>query len=104
MAHVITDANFNELINSGKPVVVDFWAEWCAPCRMIGPFIEELAVEYEEKVFIGKMNVDDNEETTALFGIRSVPTLLFFKNGELIDKLIGAASKTVIAEKIKTLL
>jgi thioredoxin 1 len=83
---------------------VDFWAEWCGPCRMIGPFVEELAEKYEEKVFIGKLNVDENEEVTAQFGIRSVPTLLFFKNGKLADKLVGAASKNIIEEKIKALL
>jgi thioredoxin 1 len=104
MANVITDANFKELVNGDKPVVVDFWAEWCGPCRMIGPFVEELAVEYEGKVFIGKLNVDENEEITDQFGIRSVPTLLFFKNGKLTDKIIGAASKNVIEEKIKALL
>jgi thioredoxin 1 len=104
MANVVTDANFEELINGSKPVVVDFWAEWCGPCRMIAPFVEELAEEYEEKVFIGKLNVDENEEVTARFGIRSVPTLLFFKNGELTDKLVGAAFKNTIEEKIKALL
>jgi thioredoxin 1 len=104
MANIVTDANFKELVNSGKPLVVDFWAEWCGPCRTIGPFIEELAEEYEEKVFIGKLNVDENEETTNSFRVRSVPTLLFFKNGELADKLVGAASKNVIEEKIKALL
>jgi thioredoxin 1 len=104
MANVVTDANFEELINGDKPVVVDFWAQWCAPCRMIGSFVEELAEEYEEKVFVGKLNVDENEEITGQFGIRNIPTLLFFKNGKLTDKLVGAASKNVIEEKIKALL
>ncbi|MDR2086262.1 MAG: thioredoxin [Dysgonamonadaceae bacterium] len=103
MANVITDANFDELIKSGKPVVVDFWAEWCGPCRMISPIIEELAHEYEEKALIGKLNVDENQEITSQYGIRSIPTILFFKNGELFDKLVGAVSKSVIEEKINAL-
>jgi thioredoxin 1 len=104
MANVITDANFEALIKGDKPVVVDFWAEWCAPCRTIGPFVEELASEYAEKVFVGKMNVDENEETPALFGIRSIPTLLFFKEGAVVDKVVGATSKEVLNKKIKALL
>ncbi|MDR2057630.1 MAG: thioredoxin [Dysgonamonadaceae bacterium] len=104
MANVITDANFNELVKGDKPVVVDFWAEWCGPCRMISPFVEELAKEYEGKVFIGKMNVDENEEIPAEFGIRNIPSILFFKEGKLVDKVIGAASKDALEEKIKALL
>jgi thioredoxin 1 len=101
MANVITDINFRELINGDKPVVVDFWAEWCGPCRMVGPIIEELAKEYEGKVFIGKLNVDENEETPLEFGIRSIPTILFFKGGELVDKVVGATTKPKLEEKIK---
>ena len=104
MALAITDANFAELVEGDKPLVVDFWAEWCTPCRMIGPFIEELANEYEGKVAIGKLNVDENDAVTAQFGIRNIPTVLFFKNGELVDKHVGAAQKSALEEKIKALL
>ena len=104
MALVITDANIKELINSGKPVVVDFWAEWCGPCRMVGPLVEELAKEYEGKVVIGKMDVDENTETPTEYGIRNIPTILFFKNGEVVDKQIGATQKSVLAAKIEALL
>ena len=103
MALAITDANFAELVKGDKPLVVDFWAEWCGPCLMIGPFIEELANEYEGKVVIGKLNVDENDAVTAQFGIRNIPTVLFFKNGELVDKHVGAAQKSVLEEKIKAL-
>ena len=104
MALQITDGSFKELIAGDKPVVVDFWAEWCGPCRMIGPTIEELAGEYEDKAIIGKMNVDENAEIPAVYGIRSIPTILFFKNGELIDKHVGVASKNLLAEKLKAIL
>jgi thioredoxin 1 len=104
MALEITDANIKELIASGKPVVVDFWAEWCGPCRMVGPIVEELAKEYEGQVTIGKMNVDDNTETPNEFGIRNIPTILFFKNGEVVDKQIGATQKAALAAKVQALL
>lgn len=104
MALEITDANIKELIASGKPVVVDFWAEWCGPCRMVGPIVEELAKEYEGQVTIGKMNVDDNTETPNEYGIRNIPTILFFKNGEVVDKQIGATQKAALAAKIQALL
>ncbi|MDR1562154.1 MAG: thioredoxin [Dysgonamonadaceae bacterium] len=104
MAQKITDANFQEMIDTGKPVVVDFWAEWCGPCRMIGPAIDELAEQYGEKIIIGKVNVDENEELPARFGIRGIPTLLFFKGGELIDRHVGATQKQDIEEKIRHLL
>lgn len=96
----ITDANFEEVIASDKPVLVDFWAEWCGPCKMIGPVVEELAGEYEGKAVIGKVNVDENPNTSAKFGIRSIPTLLILKNGEIVDKQVGAVPKAVLAEKI----
>ena len=96
----ITDANFEEVIASDKPVLVDFWAEWCGPCKMIGPVVEELAGEYEGKAVIGKVNVDENPNTSAKFGIRSIPTLLIIKNGEIVDKQVGAVPKAVLAEKI----
>jgi thioredoxin 1 len=104
MALVITDSNFDELLQSGKPLVVDFWAEWCGPCKMIGPLVEELSHEYEDKVLIGKMDVDENNDITSRFGIRNIPTLLFFKGGQMVDKQVGAAQKSVLAQKIDALL
>ena len=104
MAKVITDANFTETLNTQMPVLVDFWATWCGPCRAIGPVIEELAAEYERKAVIGKCNVDENEDAPMKYGIRSIPTLLFFKNGELVDRLVGAAPKAEIAAKLDSLI
>ena len=104
MTAEFTDENIKEIINSGKPVVIDFWAEWCGPCRMVGPLVKELATEYEGRVHIGKMNVDDNVETPETYGIRNIPTILFFKDGLLVDKQIGATQKTVIANKVEALL
>lgn len=86
------------------PVMVDFWATWCGPCRMIAPLVEELASEYDGKVVIGKCNVDENQEMPMKYGIRNIPTLLFFKNGELVDRMVGAASKADIAKKLDSLL
>ena len=100
MALQITDANFEELVNSGKPMVLDFWAEWCGPCRMVGPIIDELATEYEGRVTIGKMDVDNNNDVVAQFGIRNIPTVLFFKDGKVVDKQVGAAQKTTFLYKI----
>ena len=104
MAKVITDANFTETLNTQMPVLGDFWATWCGPCRAIGPVIEELAAEYEGKAVIGKCNVDENEDAPMKYGIRSIPTLLFFKNGELVDRLVGAAPKAEIAAKLDSLI
>lgn len=96
----ITDKNFSDIINSDQPVLVDFWAEWCGPCKMIAPVVEELASEYDGKAVIGKVDVDSNPEVSAKFGIRSIPTLLVFKNGEVVDKQIGAVPKNVLSQKI----
>ena len=104
MALEITDASFAELLKEDKPLVVDFWAEWCGPCLMIAPVISELAEEYAGKVNIGKINVDENDEVVGEYGIRNIPTVLFFKNGELVDKHVGAAQKQTIADKIEALL
>ena len=103
MALEVTDANFEELVNAGKPMVLDFWAEWCGPCRMVSPIIDELATEYEGKVTIGKMDVDNNNDVVAQFGIRNIPTVLFFKDGKLVDKQVGAAQKSAFVAKIDAL-
>jgi thioredoxin 1 len=99
-AIVATDANFDELIKSDKPVLVDFWAEWCGPCKMIGPIVEELAGEFDGQAVIAKMDVDSNPGISMRFGIRSIPTLMVFKNGEMVDKQVGLVPKHVLAQKI----
>ena len=104
MALQITDANFEELLGTGKPMVLDFWAEWCGPCRMVSPIIDELAQEYEGRVTIGTMNVDENDDVVGRFGIRNIPTVIFFKNGEMVDKIVGATSKDKFKEKVENLL
>jgi len=105
MAVEVTDANFAELVSgSDKPVLLDFWAEWCGPCRMVGPYVEEIAKEFEGKALVGKVNVDMNPTLSAKFGIRNIPTILFFKNGEIVDKQVGAATKSALAEKLQKLL
>ena len=104
MALEITDNNFKEILAEGKPVVIDFWAPWCGPCKMVGPIIEELAGEYEGKVLIGKCDVDEKGDVAAEYGIRNIPTVLFFKNGELVDKQVGSAPKPTYAAKIEALL
>ena len=101
MAVEFTDANFEELaLNSDKPVIVDFWAEWCGPCRMVSPLIAELAQEYDGKAVIGKLNVDQNPEISMKYGIRSIPTILYIKGGEVVDKMVGAAPKQQYASKL----
>ena len=97
----ITDSSFDEVIKSEQPVLVDFWAEWCGPCKMIGPIVEELAGEFEGKVTIGKLDVDANQGISGRFGIRSIPTLLIFKGGEVVDKVVGVVSKSVLADKLE---
>lgn len=104
MALEITDSNYQGLLAEGKPVVIDFWAPWCGPCKMVGPIIDELAVEYAEKVIVGKCDVDENGDVAAEYGIRNIPTVLFFKDGQLVDKQVGSAPKSAFAAKIEALL
>jgi thioredoxin 1 len=105
MAVEITDANFEEVVlKSNVPVLVDFWAEWCGPCRMIGPIVDELHTEYEGKAIIGKVNVDENPGVSAKFGVRNIPTILFIKGGEVADKSVGAVPKTQLTSKLDAIL
>lgn len=105
MAIHVTDSDFEEIVlKSEIPVLVDFWAEWCGPCKMIGPIVDELGNEYEGKAKIVKVDVDNNPATASSQGIRNIPTILFFKNGEVVDKQVGAVPKQVLAEKIDKLL
>jgi thioredoxin 1 len=102
MAMEFTDANFKEVVlSSEKLTVIDFWAEWCGPCRMVGPIVEELAKDYTGKVNIGKVNVDYNPEVAMMYGIRNIPTILFIKNGQVVDKQVGAVPKSVLNNKVK---
>ena len=100
----ITTENFESLKNGQLPLVVDFWATWCGPCRMIAPVIEELAKEYDGRIVVGKCDVEENDDIAMEFGIRNIPTILFFKNGQVVDKMVGAASKAKIQEKFEALL
>ena len=105
MALVIDDYNFEELVlKSDKPVMIDFWAQWCGPCRAIAPFVEEIAEEYGGKALVGKVNIEDSTEITEKYSIRNIPTLLFFKNGNLVDKQVGLTNKATLASKLDALL
>jgi len=104
MALIVTDENYRELLNGDLPVVLDFWAEWCGPCRMVGPIIDELAATYEGRVVIGKVDVDSNDEIVSMYGIRNIPTILFFKGGQIVDKQVGATTRDHFTAKIDNLL
>ncbi|MCB8963751.1 MAG: thioredoxin [Bacteroidales bacterium] len=105
MALQVTDSNFDELVlNSGKPALVDFWAEWCGPCRMIAPYVEQIAEEYKDKAVVAKVDVDSCPDIAARYGIRNIPTVLFFKNGEQVDKQVGAVPKNNLVTKLEALL
>lgn len=101
----INDSNYEEIKAQGKPIVLDFWATWCGPCKKIGPYIQELAEQYADQVIVGKVNIEDEaDDLVAEFGIRNVPTVLFIKDGEVVDKVVGAAPKSKFEEKIQAML
>ncbi len=104
MAQIINSENFENLVATGKPVMLDFWATWCGPCKRIAPIIEALADEYAEKAIIGKCNVEEDEEMAARFGVRNIPTVVFLKNGTVVDKVVGASPRSTYEEKLKSLL
>ena len=104
MAKEINDASYKELLESGKPVVIDFWAPWCGPCRSIAPIIEELATAYEDRVIIGKYNVDDDTDLGVEYDIRNIPTLLFFKDGKMVEKHVGTITRDALTAKVEALL
>lgn len=105
MALEVTDASFvKEIIESGKPAMVDFWATWCGPCRMVGPTVEELAKEFEGQAVVAKVDVDNNQQVAAEYGIRNIPTILFFKDGQVVDKVVGVVPKTQLEQKLKAIM
>jgi thioredoxin 1 len=102
---VINDSNYSEVLAQGKPMVLDFWAPWCGPCRMVGPVIEELGKQYEGQVIVGKVNIEeDADDLVQQFGIRNIPAIFYMKNGEIVDKVIGAAPRATLEEKLKALI
>ena len=104
MALQITEENYDEVLSSDKPILLDFWAEWCGPCKLIGPIIDELSEDFSETAIVGKINVDEAGSLSSKHGIRNIPTLLFIKNGEVVDKHVGAASKKEISDKLNDLM
>lgn len=104
MALQITDQNYEELAAQGKPMMLDFWATWCGPCKKIGPYVEDIANTYEGQAIVGKVDIEENDDLVAKFGIRNVPTVLYIKNGEVVDKNVGAAAKNVLEDKLKAIL
>ncbi len=104
MAFAITDSNLDTVLAGGKPVVIDFWAEWCGPCRMVGPIVEELAAEYEGRVVIGKCDVDANSDAAVRFNVRNIPTIVFLKGGQLVERQVGYAPKDALVEKLNKIL
>jgi thioredoxin 1 len=100
----ITDATLDKVLKTDKPVVIDFWAEWCGPCRMVAPIIEQMAEEYKDNVIVGKIDVDENNEAITKYGIRNIPTILFIKKGQVVDKIVGTADKRLFVDKINKLL
>lgn len=104
MAKIINSENFDEIIATGKPVVLDFWATWCGPCRSVGPLVEQLAEEYASQAIIGKCDIEEDQELPMRFGVRNIPTILFIKNGEVVDKQVGSCPKYVLEGKLKAIL
>lgn len=104
MAIEFNQETLNESLQEDKPTVVDFWAEWCGPCKMVGPVIKELAEDYKDRAIVGKVNVDENRELAQKYGVKSIPTILFIKNGEVVDKIVGANTKAIFAEKLNKIL
>lgn len=104
MVKIITETNFSEIVGSGKPVLIDFWATWCGPCRILTPTVDEIAEEFEDKIVVAKCNVDDAEDISSRFGIRNIPTLLYIKGGEVVYRSVGVVSKAEIESKLNSLL